>query len=305
VKEASYYRQSELILEVLPLIDRYDVFALKGGTAINFFVRDLPRLSVDIDLTYLPVTEREQALTDITETLGAIQRELRGRLLVQTVTPMTMGRTEYLKGLVVTRQDATIKIEPNLVIRGAVYPPRRLKLCSTAETFFERAVEIQVLSPADLYGGKICAALDRQHPRDLFDVKLLLEAEGFTENVRKAFVVYLISHDRPMVELLNPHRKELSDIFAREFQGMTRQSATVPELVAAREEIVKLIHETLTDEERRFIVSVKEGEPRWDLLGVNGIRDLPAIQWKLRNIGNMLPSGHRQALEKLRRYLNV
>jgi hypothetical protein len=99
--------------------------------------------------------------------------------------------------------------------------------------------------------------------------------------------------------------KELSDIFAREFQGMTRQSATVPELVAARDEIVKLIHETLTDEERRFIVSVKEGEPRWDLLGVNGIRDLPAVQWKLQNIGNMLPSRHRQALEKLRRCLNV
>ncbi len=67
--ETPYYRQAELILEVLPVIDRHDVFALKGGTAINFFVRDLPRLSVDIDLTYLPVTRREQALLDITEAL--------------------------------------------------------------------------------------------------------------------------------------------------------------------------------------------------------------------------------------------
>jgi hypothetical protein len=47
-----YFRQAELLLRVLPLVDREAVFALKGGTAINFFVRDLPRVPVDIDLVY-------------------------------------------------------------------------------------------------------------------------------------------------------------------------------------------------------------------------------------------------------------
>ncbi len=70
-------------------------------------------------------------------------------------------------------------------------------------------MEIPVLSFADLYGGKICAALDRQHPRDLFDIKLLSEARGLNEEVSQAFVIYLASHNRPMSELLSPN-----------FQGM-------------------------------------------------------------------------------------
>jgi hypothetical protein len=58
-----YHRQARLLLKILPLIERYPVFALKGGTAINFFIRDLPRLSVDIDLTYTPFDDRATALT--------------------------------------------------------------------------------------------------------------------------------------------------------------------------------------------------------------------------------------------------
>ena len=305
MRETSYYKQAELALDMLPLVDRHATFALKGGTAINFFVRDLPRLSVDIDLTYLPVTEREPALTDVTELLLTIQSELRGGLLVKTVTPMTVAQTDYLKGLVVARQDATVKIEPNLVIRGSVYPPRRLSLCSEAEELFERAVEMQVLSHADLYGGKICAALDRQHPRDLFDVKLLLESEGFTKEVRKAFVIYLISHPRPMVELLDPHMQDLETVFSLEFAEMTRRPVTVQELVTTREQLVKLIAEGLTEDERRFILSVKEGEPQWALSGVEGIENLPAVQWKLHNIGSMMPAKHKQAVEKLRRHLGI
>jgi hypothetical protein len=50
-----FYRQVVLLIELLPLVARERCFALKGGTAINLFVRDLPRLSVDIDLTYLPI----------------------------------------------------------------------------------------------------------------------------------------------------------------------------------------------------------------------------------------------------------
>ena len=61
MKDTIFFKQAELLLRILPLIDKEEVLALKGGTAINFFVRDLPRLSVDIDLTYLPVNERSFA----------------------------------------------------------------------------------------------------------------------------------------------------------------------------------------------------------------------------------------------------
>jgi hypothetical protein len=61
----------------------------------------------------------------------------------------------------------------------------------------------------------------------------------------------------------------------------------------------------MTQEEKRFIVSVKEGKPQWDLLGVPGIGNLPAVKWKLQNIRRMAPMKHRKALRKLRDYLGV
>jgi hypothetical protein len=62
VMDIVFFRQAELLLRIIPLIDREASFALKGGTAINFFVRDLPRISVDIDLVYLPIGERDESL---------------------------------------------------------------------------------------------------------------------------------------------------------------------------------------------------------------------------------------------------
>ena len=64
VNEA-YRRQAALLIKTLPLVAAETAFALKGGTAINLFVRDMPRLSVDIDLTYVPVADRESSLKEI------------------------------------------------------------------------------------------------------------------------------------------------------------------------------------------------------------------------------------------------
>jgi Nucleotidyl transferase AbiEii toxin, Type IV TA system len=77
-----FCRQVVLLIELLPLVGRESCFALKGGTAINLFVRDLPRLSVDIDLTYLPIEGRAESLRHIEEALhrlgSAIETALRG-----------------------------------------------------------------------------------------------------------------------------------------------------------------------------------------------------------------------------------
>ena len=67
-----YVAQVRLLLSTLPEIARESVFALKGGTAINLFYRDMPRLSVDIDLTYLPVGDRGASLRDIDEAFDRI-----------------------------------------------------------------------------------------------------------------------------------------------------------------------------------------------------------------------------------------
>ncbi|MEI6809127.1 MAG: nucleotidyl transferase AbiEii/AbiGii toxin family protein, partial [bacterium] len=216
-----YIRQAKLLLQCLPEIGKQTCFALKGGTAINLFVRSMPRLSVDIDLTYLPLTGRAEALADITRAMEAIAKDVMRRIpgsLVQ------VGRTRGVATkLAVSLGDVQIKVEPNQVLRGSVYPPDTRDLCSEAQALFELFVSVRTLALADLYGGKLCAALDRQHPRDLYDVQLLMENEGLTPQVRRAFVVYLASHDRPMHELLDPQFKDLAKVHVDEFAGMARE----------------------------------------------------------------------------------
>ena len=164
---------------------------------------------------------------------------------------------------------------------------------------------VQTLSVADLYGGKLCAALDRQHPRDFFDLMILLEHESLTEEIRKAFLVYLVSGVRPMNELLDPRYVDIHSVFERQFQGMSDREVTYQELEEARRRIVALIRSSLTSSERDFLLSIKEGEPRWHSLGIPGVEALPAIQWKLENIRRMDPKKHAQALDKLRRVLEL
>lgn len=241
MKDSIYFRQVELLLKVLPFISKDADFALKGGTAINFFVRDLPRLSVDIDLVFLPLKDRNETLSSITEKLRGIGELIRSQINGAEVFEQQRGGTESLSGLQIKASDAVIKIETNTVIRGSVFEPQYLRLCSKAEEMFEISVQAKCLSVEDLYGGKICAALDRQHPRDLFDIKLLFEYEGVTEGIRKAFIVYLISHNRPIVELLNPRFKELEETFDKEFTGMVDQEISLKELKEVREELIKKI----------------------------------------------------------------
>ena len=182
-----YVRQAELLVRCLPEINKQSVFALKGGTAINLFVRPMPRLSVDVDLTYLPLSGRDEALADISRALDAIEKDVMRRV---TGAHVQVSRTKGVATkLVISLGDAQVKVEPNQVLRGSVYPPETRDLCAEAQALFEQFVSVRALSLADLYGGKICAALDRQHPRDLYDVRLLLENEGFTPEIRRAFVV--------------------------------------------------------------------------------------------------------------------
>jgi predicted nucleotidyltransferase component of viral defense system len=300
-----YFRQAELLLRVLPLVDREAVFALKGGTAINFFVRDLPRISVDIDLVYLPVGERDFSLREISEALVRISRNVESRIPGTKIVPRKIKGSDLWSGCSVQREDATIKIEPNLVMRGSLFPPERRNLCLKAKSVFELSVESRTLSENELYAGKICAALDRQHPRDLFDIMMLLREGSFNEGMRQAFIVYLISHDRPMVEVLDPGFANIRPVFEAEFRDMTLEEVTCEDLEKTREQLVSMIARELTIQEKQFIVSVKEGMPQWDLIGIEGVENLPAVKWKLLNISRMNPSKHKKAVHKLRDYLEV
>ena len=247
---------------------------------------------------YLPVTERTEALAEINQKLHGIAEKIRRMF------PTAVIQESGLK-LILRLGEATVKIEPNQVLRGSVHPAEVKELVPEAQKVFEVSVDMSTLSAPDLYGGKICAALDRQHPRDLFDIKLLLDHEGLTEGIRKAFVVYLIGHNRPMSELLDPRFSDMRHVFDNEFVGMMRIPCEYEDLVETRARLVKLIRSSLTGEEKEFIASIQEGNPHWDLLGLSDIGRLPAVRWKLLNVAKMSSSKKKQEVEKLRAYLET
>lgn len=297
----SYRAQVELLIRCLPAIASVPNFALKGGTAINLFLRDMPRLSVDIDLTYLPVSDRDTALTDIRAQLTTIAEALNGTVSAVNV-QLIDGDTPKL---LVDKAGARIKVEPSGVIRGSLVPPVSSELCSAAQEAYELFVEIQRLDSADLYAGKLCAALDRQHPRDLFDAMHLQASGPISDSVRQAFVAYLAGHRRPIAELLQPNRKPIEDLFANHFAGMTEEPVELTELEAARTQLFEWAASALTDNERRFLLSAKQGEPDWSLLPFDGLDQWPAIQWKLHNIRMMSDRRQKAAIRRLREVLQI
>ncbi|MGG8469878.1 nucleotidyl transferase AbiEii/AbiGii toxin family protein [Rahnella sp. PAMC25617] len=302
-RESIYYRQVQLLLQLLPFIAKHDCFALKGGTAINLFIRNFPRLSVDIDLVYLPVLDREESLKGIKAALDDIAKSVLAYIPQSKVSKSYEDKNDALR-LVVIRDGALIKIELSPVLRGTVFEPALLQVCEAVEDELGFA-EISVVSFADLYAGKICAALDRQHPRDLFDVKLLLDNEGLTSALRKALLVYLISHPRPIAELLQPHLKDISGIYEGEFRNMADVDVPLAELLAVRRQLIDLINGKITQEEKEFLLSFKNKEPDWTLLGLDNIDKLPAVRWKRKNLSKMPAEKHANALKRLSFVLDV
>ncbi len=296
-----YFARVQLLVRVLPHIADTDCFALKGGTAINLFFRDLPRLSVDIDLVYVPIKSRDASLTEITVSLrkmgSRIKRFVPG---VSVVEQADAG--ENITKLFVRQDGESIKIETSPVLRGLLFPPVRKTISPAVERLFGYA-EASVVSFNELYAGKICAALDRQHPRDFFDMKILSENEGITDSLRNCFLVYLISSDRPISELLEPNKKELTEVFKTQFENMTTVQVSLNDLIKVRDELFLTILKNFTDDNRKFLVSFKKGTPEWNLLPLHGVDILPAVQWKLHNLNQMSRLSRKKAIEKLEEVL--
>jgi predicted nucleotidyltransferase component of viral defense system len=301
VSEA-YRRQVMLLVRTIPFVAAETCFALKGGTAINLFVRNMPRFSVDIDLTYLPVQDRASSLVAIDAALRHIADIVRIGIPGARVTPGTLAGGNIVTKLFVEADGVQIKIEVTPVLRGCVYEPETRSVSAAVEDQFGFA-EMQVVSFADLYAGKFVAALDRQHPRDLFDVRDLLANEGIDDALRKAFVVYLLSHNRPIAEVLAPARLDIALEFTRGFAGMTDDPVTLEDLLQTREEFIAELVGRMSMEHRRFLVSFEKGEPEWGLLDVSGAEKLPAVQWRHQNLAKIDPTKRQQLVLDLRKAL--
>lgn len=181
------------------------------------------------------------------------------------------------------------------------------ELAEKVQDEFELTFEIPTLSFEDLYGGKMCAALDRQHPRDLFDIKYLFDHEGLTEKVRKTFIAYLISHKRPLHEVLKPNEIDISRAYENEFSGMVNEHVPLKTLTDVRKKLISEINSGLTNEERQFLVGFQSTTPDWSLLDVD-IQNLPSVRWKLLNLEKLKsnnPKRHSELGAKLREKLNL
>lgn len=300
-RDNPYFDQVALLVALLPLVKEEKYFALKGGTAINLFMHDLPRLSVDIDLTYLPVEDRATSLANIAQAMMRIAERVK-RVMKDASVKEQKDRDKNILKLLVGRQGVRVKIEVSPVLRGSVYKPVMKDIAGVIEDQFS-FTRMQLLHKHEIYAGKLCAALGRQHPRDLFDVKVLLDNDGITSDLMDVFVVYLISGNRPISEMLAPHPTPLGRIFNEQFVGMELLDITLSDLEDTREHFIREVNGKLTENHKRFLLSFKATEPNWQLLKHKHTEMLPAVQWKLHNIKKMPKQKHKAALEKLEKVL--
>ncbi len=289
-----YEKQVALLLDVLPFVAKSEAFALKGGTAINFFYLDCPRLSVDIDLHYLPVNDRESALAEIAANMQAIATSIE-----QAYPETNVKMDTNTLNAVVARRGTQIKIEPNSVIRGHFLPVEQKALSPYLEQKYGRAVAVPCIAKQELYAGKLCAALQRQHPRDLFDVQLFLQHNDLSTEMMDVFIIYLISQGKPIHEELNPNLKDVATLYHKQFVGMTREDVEIDQLLEVQSTLPQRIVAALTDKHREFLIGFKQGNPDWSLLPFPDIESLPAVHWKQQNLGKMDNAKREQTIKKL------
>ena len=270
----AYEAQVDLLLRVLPHVAAEPALALKGGTAINLFVRDMPRLSVDLDLTYLPFDGREAALAGVAAALGRVAAATSAAI------PGSQTSVRAAAGKLLCRTaDAQVKVEVNLVMRGHLFPPRTLALCDAAQSRFARFAAAPVVSDAELFGGKLVAALDRQHPRDLFDARYVLDTHDLAGELKAGFLAALLSHNRPPHEVLRPNPQDRRPLFDAEFRGMARLPFDYAQRESTLAELAAGLDAALDDGDRQFLLGFAAGEPEWMLAPTRDVQRLPAVLW--------------------------
>ena len=304
--DQAYIDTVRLLLMVVPDIFRNEIFAMKGGTAINLFVQDMPRLSVDIDVVYVPRDpSREEALRAISDEINSIQKRL--EKLGLSVRLNKLNSDSETK-LFIEDDRSQVKVEVNVVFRGTIFPVVTRSLTAKTSQMFGTTVDAPVLAEAELYGSKIVAALDRQHPRDLFDVLKFYEQGDLTPDILEAVVIYLAGHNRPTHEVLFGTDKDISASYANSFVGMIfEESPSLEMLVDVRARLRADIVQRMTKKHRDFLIGLAEASPDWTLLDCEHAESLPGLRWKLINLKKFQknrPSNFERQAELLRTLLD-
>ncbi len=281
----TYVQTVNLLLDIAPTVFQTPRFAMKGGTALNLFVQDLPRLSVDIDVVFINhLADRDTALEEIAQEIQRIEAAI-VEMGYETRTRKVHGGDEVKLDIFST--EAEVKVEVNFVFRGTVLPLQIRSLSGKTQALFSKNIQIPVLSPSELYGSKLVAAMDRQHPRDLFDVLKMYESHGLTQEILDCFVVYMAGHNRPVHEVLFSNPQPMEETFKNEFVGMTSEPINLDDLLNTQQQLMAELPQALTQNHRNFLLSLVKATPDWSLLPFNHLQDMPAIKWKLQNLSNL------------------
>ena len=299
IRSSVYAQKVELLLRLIPIVMEENVFAIHGGTAINLFLKDLPRYSVDIDLTYIPLSDRQTSLDDINLHLKTIadkaKKAFKGMHIVPNFSTCKL-LCEY--------RGKQVKIEVNQTKRGIIGGEvQTIPLSEKAQEEFSLFCEANVVPQTQLYGGKIAAALSRQHPRDLFDVKYM---DIPLSKCREGLIFCLLGSDRPIHESFAPRLIDQREAMDNQFAGMTDIPFTYEEFEETRNRLIADVNSLLTDADRRFLVSFEYGEPEWDGYEFAHFKDFPSVKWKLLNLQRLAeqnPEKLKVEAEKLKELL--
>ncbi len=296
------YRQKvELLLRVLPFVTDEDCFAIHGGTAINLFVKDLYRLSVDIDVTYIPIEDRNTSLKRINESLERIADRAKRRFRDVRVIP----RLDISK-ITCESRGCQVKIEVSRTKRGLVCGDAVLcPLCEKARSLFGMEVDARIVSIPQLYGGKISAALSRQHPRDLFDVR---QMDIPLADVKEGLIFCLLGSDRPIHESFAPNLIDQHDVMERQFSGMSDIPFTYNDFEVTREKLVNDVNSVMTEEDKRFLIGFEELAVDWENAPYSSFREYPSVRWKMQNLQKLKasnPNKLKAEADKLRKIFGM
>lgn len=293
------YRQKVgLLLKILPFVTDEDCFAIHGGTAINLFVKDLCRLSVDIDVTYIPIEDRETSHTRINEALARIAAKVRHRFRDVRVIP----RLDICK-ITCESRGCQVKIEVNQTKRGLVCGDAVLRpLCAKAQSLFGMEMDARIVSLPQLYGGKISAALSRQHPRDLFDVS---QMEIPLAEVKEGLIFCLLGSDRPIHESFAPNLIDQHEAMEHQFLGMSDIPFSYEEFEAVRDKLVNDVNSVMNEEDKKFLIDFENLAVDWENTPYSSFQHYPSVRWKMTNLQKLKASNPRKLKDEAVKLRNV
>ncbi len=290
-----YAQKVDLLLRIIPIIFQEKSFAIHGGTAINLFEKEMLRYSVDIDITYVPLEDRKTSIQNINQKLKVIAERIE-----RTLKGGRVSHREDICKLLCEYRGKQVKIEVNQTKRGIICGEVVSKpLCKKAQEEFQLYCEANIVPYQQLYGGKVAAALSRQHPRVLFDIKYM---DATLSDIKEGIIFSLLGSDRPISESIAPNLVDQRQALKNQFAGMTELEFTYSDFEQTRDELIHEINQFFSIDDKSFLLSFESGNPDWTL-GYETFKDYPSVQWKLFNIEKLRKSNPRKfdmEIERLR-----